>query len=82
MNYYGSVLNLDDIDAKIKQKENELLMLKFMNVENIIHNVAMRNLEREIDELKMQRTYHSNWIADQMMKGCIGGCCRRNNAFY
>ena len=82
MDYYGSVVYIDEIDAKIKQKENELLMLKFMNVNNINHNITMRNIESEIDELKMQRTYHSNWIADQMMKGCIGGCCRRNNAFY
>ena len=73
---------MDGIDAKIKQKENELLMLKFMNVNNIIHNMEMRNLESEIEELKMQRTYHSNYLADQLMKGCIGGCCRKKNVFY
>ena len=82
MSYSQLLSFLDDIDAKIKQKENELLMLKFMNISNINHNIAMRNIESEIDEPKMQRTYHSKWIADQMMKGCIGGCCRRNNAFY
>ena len=76
MDYFGSVVYIDEIDAKIKQKENELLMLKFMNVKNIIHNVAMRNLEREIDELKMQSTYHSNYLSDQLMSGCIGGCCK------
>ena len=80
MDYYGSVLFLDAIDAKIKQTENELLMLKFMNVDNIIQNVAMRNIESEIDELKMQRTYHSNYLSDQLMRGCIGGCCK--NKFW
>ena len=40
MDYYGSVVYIDEIDAKIKQKENELLMLKFMNVDNIIHTCS------------------------------------------
>ena len=80
MDYYGSVVYIDEIDAKIKQKENELLMMKFMNANNIVHNMAMRNIESEIDELKMQRTYRSNLLADQLMKGCIGGCCK--NKFW
>ena len=86
MNYYNNILYIDDIDAKIKQKENELLMLRFMNVDNIIHNTSMRNLEAEINELNVQRTYLSNMMADQLMQGCIGcsggNCCRRKNVFY
>ena len=77
MDYYSDILYIEDIDAKIKQKENGLFMLKFMNVDNIIHNVAMRNIESEIDGLKMQRTYHSNYLSDQLMSGCIGGCCKK-----
>ena len=78
-------MHVDDIDTKIKQKENELLMLKFMNSNSIIHNMEMRNLESEIEELKMQRTYHTNYIADQLMRNCSacsGNCCRRKNVFY
>ena len=64
MDYYSNILYIEGTDAKIKQKENELLMLKFMNVDNIIHNVAMRNIESEIDELKTQRTYHSDFLSE------------------
>ena len=81
MDYYG----VDDIDNKIKQKENELLMLKFMNSNSIIHNMEMRNLEGEIEELEMQRTYHTSYIADQLMRNCSecsGNCCRRKTVFY
>ena len=77
MNSYGSVIFIDDLDAKIKQKENELLMFGFMNTDNIIHNTMKRQLESEIDELKIQRAYHFNYLEDQMMRNCIGGCCGR-----
>ena len=85
MSYSQLLSFIDDIDTKIKQKENELLMLKFMNSNSIIHNMEMRNLESEIEELRMQRTYHTNYIADQLMRicsECSGNCLRRKNVFY
>ena len=81
MDYYSSVIYIDDLDAKIKQKENELLMLCFMNTNDIIHNTMKGQLESELNELKMQREYHSNVLAVQLMQncnGCSGGRCCKN----
>ena len=77
MDYYSSVQFIDDIDSKIRQKEGELIMMKLTNTDNIIHNTLARDLQSQIDELRIQRTYYSDFLAHQLMQNCIGGCCRR-----
>ena len=77
MDYYSSVQFIDDIDSKIRQKEGELIMMKLTNTDNIIHNTLARDLQSQIDELRIQRTYYSDFLAHQLTQNCIGGCCRR-----
>ena len=78
MDYYSNVQFIDDLDAKIKQKENELLLLNFMNTNDIVSNTLKRQLESEIVELRTQRVYHANVLSDQLMKNCTG-CSRCQN---
>ena len=63
MDYYSSVQFIDDIDSKIRQKEGELIMMKFTNTDNIIHNTLARDLQSQIDELRIQRTYYSDFFS-------------------
>ena len=77
MEYYSSVQFIDQIDAMIRQKEGDLNIMKLTNTDNIIHNTIARDLQSQIDELRIQRTYHYNFLADKLMQNCIGGCCRR-----
>ena len=76
MEYSYSLDYVQDLEYKIKQKQEELTLLK-MNVTNdIIHNTKIRIIESEIFELGIQKQYHLNYITDLMMRSCIGGCCK------
>ena len=55
-------------------------LLNLIESNNIHHKVLINTLQSEIDELNMQITYHKNYIADILMYGCCGECCKNKNS--
>ena len=76
MNYYNGSLFISDLEAKLKEKIEKMEVLKLIESNNIYHKVLINTLQSEIDELNMQITYHKNYIADILMYGCCGECCK------
>ena len=73
---------IEDIDILISAKEKEREALKTVITNDIMRNVKMQQLHAEINELRIQRTYYSNMIEDQLAKNCIGGCCTSGSCRY
>ena len=57
-------------------------LLKLIESNNIYHKVLINTLQSEIDELNIQITYHKNYIADILMYGCCGECCKNKKFSY
>ena len=81
MEYYNGSLFISDLEAKLKEKIEKMELLKLIESNNIYHKVLINTLQAEIDELNMQITYHKNYIADILMYGCCGECCKNKNCF-
>ena len=79
MDYYNGSLFISDLEAKLKEKIEKMEVLKLIESNNIYHKVLINTLQSEIDELNMQITYHKNYIADILMYGCCGQCCKNKN---
>jgi len=86
--YYEMAQLMTDVDTAIISKEKELEMLKLTNINNdIMINVKIKQLEYEINELNIQRTYYNNKITDELMKNstnqpCANGCCKYCNNWF
>ena len=78
MDYYNGSLFISDLEAKLKEKIEKMELLKLIESNNLYHKVLINTLQSEIDELNMQITYHKNYIADLLMYGCCGQCCKNN----
>ena len=76
MDYYNGSSFISDLETKLKEKIEKMELLKLIESNNIYHKVLINTLQSEIDELNMQITYHKNYIADIMMYGCCGQCCK------
>ena len=76
MDYYNGSSFISDLEAKLKEKIEKMEVLKLIESNNIYHKVLINILQSEIDELNMQITYHKNYIADILMYGCCGECCK------
>ena len=57
-------------------------LLKLIESDNIYHKVLINTLQSKTDELNMHITYHKNYIADIMMYGCYGDCCKNSNCSF
>ena len=49
-------------------------VLKIIDSDDIYHKALINTLQSEIDELRIQLTYHKNYIADFLMYGCFTDC--------
>ena len=76
MDYYNGSSFISDLETKLKEKIEKMELLKLIQSDNIYHKVLINTLQSEIDELNMQITYHKNYIADILMYGCCGECCK------
>ena len=79
MDYYNGSSFISDLETKLKEKIEKMELLKLIESNNIYHKVLINTLQSEIDELNMQITYHKNYIADILMYGCCGQCCKNKN---
>ena len=77
MDYYNGSSFISDLETKLKEKIEKMELLKLIESNNIYHKVIINTLQSEIDELNMQITYHKNYIADILMYGCCGECCKK-----
>ena len=68
LDYYDIMQLIQDIDILISAKEKELEALKAVITNDIMHNVKIQQLHAEINELRIQRTYYSNMVEDQLAK--------------
>ena len=69
-------LNLIEVmDQNIIKKEIEKDNVKSLGLDTVTANVKVAQIQAEIDELRMQRTYYSNFCRDEMMKRCVSGHC-------
>ena len=82
MDYYNGSLFISVLEAKLKEKIEKMEVLKIIQSDNIYHKVLINTLQSEIDELNMQITYHKNYIADILMYGCCGECCKNKNCSF
>ena len=76
MDYYNGSVFISDLETKLKEKIEKMELLKLIESNNIYHKVLINTLQSEIDELNMQITYHKNYIADILLYGCCGECCK------
>ena len=76
MDYYNGSSFISDLETKLKEKIEKMEVLKLIESNNIYHKVLINTLQSEIDELNMQITYHKNYIADILMYGYCGECCK------
>ena len=56
MDYYNGSLFISDLEAKLKEKIEQMEVLKLIESNNIYHKVLINKLQSEIDELNMQIT--------------------------
>ena len=80
MDYYNGSSFISDLETKLKEKIEKMELLKLIQSDNIYHKVLINTLQSEIDELNKQITYHKNYIADILMYGCCGQCCKIKNS--
>ena len=77
--YYFMTQLMTDIDTEILNKKRELELLQTFT--DIGSKIEINQLEYEINELNIQRTYYDNKIIDQLMSNCTSqqcanGCCK------
>ena len=61
MDYYNGSLFISDLEAKLKEKIEKMEVLKLIESNNICHNVLINTLQVEINEVRMQITYHKKY---------------------
>ena len=82
LDYYDMMQLIQDKDILVSAKEKELEALKTVITNDIMHNVKIQQLHAEINELRIQRTYYSNMVEDQLTQNCVGGCCTSGSCRY
>ena len=63
------------IDQNIVKKETEKENITSLGLDIVGEKVKISQVQAEIDELKMQRAYYSDFYRDEMMKRCVSGFC-------
>ena len=74
-NYYDTTQLIKDLDIVISANEKELEVLRTITDGDIMTKVKIQQLQSEINEMRVQRTYYSNKMADQYANNCVNGKC-------
>jgi len=74
-NYYDTTQLIKDLDIVISANEKELEVLRTITDGDIMTKVKIQQLQSEINEMRVQRTYYSNKMADQLINNCVNGNC-------
>ena len=74
---------IQSCDNKIIEKEQEKEYYSASNMDEILKRVKISQIQSEIDELRSQRIYYSDFFREEMIKTslncncncCNGSCC-------
>ena len=73
--YYLYERTLRDLDDQISYEQSELDRVKAIPENAIVKNTVIQSLSEDLAELRNIRSYYSQFLADMLMKRCIGGPC-------
>ena len=73
-NYYDTTQLIKDLDVSISVKEKERELLENVINSDIMTKIKIQQLTYEINEMRVQRTYYSNKMTDELMNNSIQTC--------
>ena len=81
VDYYLYERTLRDLDDQISYKQSELDRVKAIPENAIVKNTVIQSLSEDLTELRNKRCFYSQFLADMLMKRCIGGTCCSGGCF-
>ena len=68
---------IEIIENAIAIKEQEKEQLIAYEMDKLTKSVKLAQIQAEIDELRMQQTYYTDYLRDWLLNNCTGGTCAR-----
>ena len=73
--YYLCEQTVRDLDDQISYKQCELNRVKATPENVVVKNTVISALEEDLAELMNKRSYYSQFLAEMLLKRCVGGQC-------